>query len=159
MTDSMLLTIAQTASDQLMSGGVSPAQAPAGTTAPGTTPATPGGPPPGGGMMGLLIPLTLFMVVLIFFQIMGQRREKKRREQLMSALKRGDKVLTIGGQIGIVEQVRDHEVVLRTDEHSNAKARFTKAAIQQVLESGPASPGEPPSVEVKAGADKLVASR
>lgn len=158
MTDSMFLTLGQTASDQMMTGGA-PAAAPvAGTAAPGT--AAPAGTPmapQGGGMMGILIPLTLFMVVLIFFQIMGQRRDKKRRDALISGLKRGDKVLTIGGQLGVVEQVKDNEVVLKVDEFSNAKARFTKAAIQQVLESGPG--GDAPAIEVKASNDKFAAAR
>lgn len=160
MTDQMAFTLAQTASDQMMSGSAAPAAVPGttGTVAPtGATPPANGAAPPQGGMMGLLIPLTLFMVVLIFFQIMGQRREKKRRDQLMSGLKRGDRVLTLGGQIGYVEQIKDNEVVLKTDEHSNARARFTRASIQQVLESAPG--GDSPAVEVKASNDKLAAAR
>lgn len=159
MTDAMLFTLGQTASDQMMTG-TAPVAAPApGVTAPGTTaPAGQAAAPPGSGMMGMLIPFMLVMVVLIFYQqIMGQRREKKRRDTLMSSLKRGDRVLTIGGQLGIVDQVKDNEVVLKIDEHSNTKARFTKAAIQQILESGPG--GDVVAVEVKASTEKYAAAR
>ncbi len=143
-----LFTLAQATSDSLTGGGAAPV---AGTTAaPGTSPVGQTGTTQGPGMFGPLMFITLFMVVIIFFQIMGARREKKKRETLLSALKKGDKVLTIGGQIGTVDQVKDTEVILRVDENSNARARFTRSAIQQIIESSAGS-GEPTgTIEVKA---------
>ena len=75
-------------------------------------------------------------------------------QQLLSSLKKQDRVLTIGGLIGTVVEVRDDEVVLKIDENANTRARFTKNAIQQVLKSsdGPATSGNAePKVEVRAG--------
>jgi preprotein translocase subunit YajC len=109
-------------------------------------------------------PLFVAMIVLMFvLPALSSRKDKKKRADLMSRLGKGDRVLTIGGQIGVVDQVRDQEVVLRIDENSNVKARFTKASIQTVLDSagkpaGSTESGEP-TIEVKAKSDNPVPVR
>lgn len=156
MTDhSFTFTLAQATSDAL-SGGTTPAQPPQ-TGTPGPT--GPGAAQPGPGMFGPLMFITLFMVVIIFFQIMGARREKKKRDTLLSALKKGDKVLTIGGQIGTVDQVKDTEVILRVDENSNARARFTRSAIQQIIEPSAGSGDAIANVEVKTKNENAAVAR
>ena len=104
------------------------------------TPGATGTPPAGGGQpapnpFSFMGPLLLVMVFVIGFSMLTSRREKKRREQMLSSVKKGEKVLTIGGIIGVVADVRDDEVILRVDEHSNTKMRFTRSSIQQVLQS------------------------
>jgi preprotein translocase subunit YajC len=87
------------------------------------------------------MPLVLVvMVILIFSAITGRRQEKKRRE-LLSSVKKYDKVVTIGGLIGTVVELRDDEVVLKVDDHSSTKIRFTRSSIQHVLRP----PGETPA--------------
>jgi preprotein translocase YajC subunit len=44
------------------------------------------------------------------------------------------KVMTIGGIKGTVTDVREDEVVVKVDESSNTKMRFTRGAIQKVVE-------------------------
>lgn len=85
---------------------------------------------------GPLLIVTVFFVIMWVFMIMPQRREKKRHEALISAIKKGDKVETVGGIIGTVLEVRDKEVLVKVDEGSNAKIRFTRNAIRSVTESG-----------------------
>lgn len=110
------------------------------------------GPPSGLGPIIWLLPL-----VLLFFIIMSgstQRKEKKRMQSLLSNLKKQDRVLTIGGLIGTVVEIRDDEVALKIDENANTRVRFTKSSIQQVLRpaDGPApGAGAEPRVEVRAG--------
>ena len=112
----------------------------------------------------MLFPLMLVaMAVLIVPSLLGSRREKKKRATLMSNMGKGDKVVTIAGQIGWVDQIKDNEIVLRLDENSNVKGRFTKAAIQQILESksSPAADtvDNTPSIEVKTKSEKSAAVR
>lgn len=108
--------------------------------------------PQGLGPIIWLLPL-----VLLFFIIMSgssQRKEKKRMQGLLSNLKKQDRVLTIGGLIGTVVELRDDEVVLKVDENANTRVRFTKSSIQQVLRPADAAPpagGAEPKVEVRAG--------
>ena len=56
----------------------------------------------------------------------------------LSALKRGDRVQTIGGMLGSVVKISDDEVVLRVDDaesesKGNTRIRFARSAIQTVL--------------------------
>lgn len=108
-----------------------------------------------------MYPLLAVFAVFIIMQVMTGRRQKKQQEAKMAALKKGDRVLTIGGQIGIIDQIRDGEVVLRVDENSNAKARFTKTAIQQILETSPTSSADSPDpvVEVRSAGKGSAAVR
>jgi len=68
---------------------------------------------------------------------MGQKRDRKKREALISAIKKHDRVQTIGGVVGSVVDVKPDYVVLKVDESSNTRITFTRAAIQQVLTSSP----------------------
>lgn len=81
---------------------------------------------------GIFLPLMLVMVLMIVMSIFSSRREKKRRGELMSSLKKHDRVLTTGGMIGTIVEINDHDVVLRMEE---GRIRFTRAAIAQVLTS------------------------
>ena len=85
-----------------------------------------------GGMTQILFIVVIFGV--FWFVIMGgQRREKKKRAALLSSIKKGDRVQTIGGILGSVVEVRDDEIVLKVDENSNTRIKFTRGAIQTVL--------------------------
>lgn len=139
------------------SDAAAPAQ-PGAVATPGATP-TAGPPPSGGSPLFMLLPLVLIMVLLMVMSGGAQRREKKRLAALIAALKKNDRVLTIGGIIGTVYEVRDDEVVLKVDENANTRVRFTKNAIQQVLKpaEGPASSAvdQQPQIEVRAGKERV----
>jgi preprotein translocase subunit YajC len=53
---------------------------------------------------------------------------------MLSQLKRGDRVQTIGGILGTVVEARESEVVLKVDESANTKIRFSRSAIHRVLD-------------------------
>jgi preprotein translocase subunit YajC len=163
-TDLIAITLAQATpstaqpptSDQVIPAPAAPAGTtgqPGSTTAPSQQQGT-------GSSFTMLLSILLIVVLFMVMSSFTGRKDKKKRAQMMSSLGKGDKVITIGGQIGVVDQVRDNEVVLRVDENSNARARFTKAAIQQVLESagGPADTTAP-TVEVKSRNDKALTAK
>ncbi len=77
--------------------------------------------------------------VMLMWWVMGssQRKEKKKRASMLEALKKGDKVQTIGGVIASVVEVRENDVVLKVDDSSNTRIRFTRGAIQSVLDDKP----------------------
>lgn len=82
-------------------------------------------------------PLTLLvlgLIVLYLFVFRTKRTQDKQRKDMLSNLKRGDKVQTIGGILGTVLEARDTEVVLKVDEGSNTKMRFARSAIHRVLQ-------------------------
>jgi preprotein translocase YajC subunit len=52
---------------------------------------------------------------------------------MVEELKKGDRVMTIGGLVARVVSVEGDDVVLKIDESANVKATYRKSAIQQVL--------------------------
>lgn len=120
-------------------------QAPAPTD--GSTPTTPGtgarGPAGGTpqGSLSFMLPLFIVLGGVILIQVFAARKQDKKRKSLLSAVKKYDKVVTIGGIIGTVVELRDDEVVLKVDEHSSTKIRFTRSAIQTVLRAPEESKG------------------
>jgi preprotein translocase subunit YajC len=84
----------------------------------------------------LWIGLLLMLVVFYAIVLSGNRREKKKRQDMLANVKKGDRVMTIGGIIGAVVSVKDTEVVLKIDESSNVKVTVVRSAIQKVLSEG-----------------------
>ncbi len=102
--------------------------------------AAPGGAPAGmpacGGPQQLLL-FAMLGAVFYFILIRPQNKERKRRQAMIDALKKNDRVITVGGIVGTVLSVKDNEVTLKVDESSNTKITFTRAAIQSVTAAQP----------------------
>ena len=98
----------------------------------------------GGGLFnsGFMVVLVMMFLAMIIFSFMGQRRDRKKREAMISAVKKHDKVQTVGGLIGSVVEVKTDTIVLKVDESANTRITFARSSIQQVLTS--ASSGTSP---------------
>ena len=83
----------------------------------------------------LLIGMILFVAVFFFMTTRSQRREKTKKAEMLKNLSRNDRVMTIGGIIGTVVNVKDNEVTLKVDESTNTRMTFLKRSIQQVVTS------------------------
>jgi preprotein translocase subunit YajC len=131
--DLFTLTLAQE-TELPSAGGSAP---PGGTTGAESAPLPPTG--PGGGAPPSIMNNSFFIIMLlvlgsmILFSIMGQRRDRKKREAMIGAIKKHDRVQTIGGVIGSVVEVKPDYVILKVDESSNTRITFARSAIQQVL--------------------------
>ncbi len=79
------------------------------------------------GLSNMLIPLVLMGAVFYFLLIRPQQKQAKEHQKLLTALKRGDEVITQGGLIGAVFQVEDRTVTL--DVGAGTKVRVLKANI------------------------------
>lgn len=100
-------------------------------------PAQPGQQAPGWAQF-LSSPIFLMLAILVifyFFMIKSKRQQDRQRQEMLSTLKKGDRVQTIGGILGSVVEARDDEVVVKVDEGSNTKIRFARSAIHRVVES------------------------
>ena len=78
------------------------------------------------------IPLILIFVIFYFFLIRPQQKKVKDHKLMVDNLKRGDKVITSGGIVGVVERIIDAEKaeVLITD---NVKVEVVKSTGIQAL--------------------------
>jgi preprotein translocase subunit YajC len=85
----------------------------------------------------------IVMVGLMFLLIFRSNKSKdKQRTKMLESLKRGDRIQTIGGILGTVVELRENgnEIVVKVDENSNTKIRFSRSAIHRVQdEDGTAS--------------------
>jgi len=103
------------------------------TAAPGTAPVVdPKAQPasPWGSMM-LIIPMLLIVYFVLF---RGQNKTEKKRKAMIAELKKGDRIMTIGGMLAKVVSVDGDEVVLKIDEAANVKATYRKSSIQEVID-------------------------
>ena len=73
------------------------------------------------------IMLALIFVIMWFFMIRPQRKQQKELENFRNALKKGDKVVTIGGIYGIVSEIKEDSVLIEVD--NNVKIRVSKQAL------------------------------
>ena len=89
--------------------------------------AAPAGQAPAGGGWSLWLMLALMFVVMWFFMIRPQRKQQKELEKFRNALKRGDKVVTIGGIYGTVDEIKDKSVLIKVD--GEIKLRVDKNSL------------------------------
>ncbi|HUE97285.1 MAG TPA: preprotein translocase subunit YajC [Longimicrobiaceae bacterium] len=71
--------------------------------------------PQGGGMgMALIVQLVLIVAIFYFLLILPQRREQKRHREMLAALRPGDEIVTSGGVIGEIIQLKEDQVTLKS---------------------------------------------
>ncbi|MDX1740256.1 MAG: preprotein translocase subunit YajC [Rhodothermales bacterium] len=81
--------------------------------------------------LGMFLPLILIFLVFYFFIIRPQKKKEDQRKAMISAVKKGDKVVTIGGLHGTVTQVEDASVLIQVD--TNVKLRVEKSALSNIV--------------------------
>lgn len=81
----------------------------------------------GGSPLAGFLPLILIFVIFYFLLIRPQQKRAKEHKQMLSAIKKGDKVVTSGGIYGLVEDVSENTVTLKIAE--NVRVKFGKSYI------------------------------
>ncbi len=79
--------------------------------------------------MSSLVTMLLIGVLFYFLLIRPQRKQQKEQKERQESLKEGDKVVTIGGQYGIIREVLSDTV--KVEIAPNVVVKFAKAAIAQ----------------------------
>ena len=80
-----------------------------------------------GGGWQMWIMLALIFVVMWFFMIRPQRKQQKELQNFRDSLKKGDKVVTVGGIYGTVCEIKEGSVLIEVD--NNVKIRVSKQAL------------------------------
>jgi len=83
-----------------------------------------------GGFGGFLIPLALMFGIMYFLVILPQQRQRKKVQEMLAAVKNGDKVITTAGIYGTINGMDGDTVILKIAD--NVKIRIARAAIAQV---------------------------
>ncbi len=82
----------------------------------------------GGSSLSMWIMIGLIFVVMYFFMIRPQNKQRKELQKFLDGLRKGDKVVTIGGINGVVREVKDTTVIVEVDK--DVCITFNKSAIQ-----------------------------
>jgi preprotein translocase subunit YajC len=90
------------------------------------------GEPPGpGSFITSILPFAAIILIFYFLIIRPQNKKRKETEKMLSALKKGDKIVTIGGIHGTVQSVRESTVFIKIDD--NVKIEFLRSAVSSVI--------------------------
>ena len=84
-----------------------------------------------GGGVSQIIMLVLIVVVFYFFMIRPQMKKQKEAKKFLEAIKKGDKVVTIGGAHGTVVTIREKTIVIEVDSSKGVRMVFEKTAISK----------------------------
>ena len=84
--------------------------------------------PAAGGMGSTVFMLVMMLAIMYFVMIRPENKRKKEAEEMRAAVKKGDKVVTIGGITGVVVDVKDNRFVLETGA-DQVRIEFEKWAL------------------------------
>ncbi len=90
-----------------------------------------------------LVPMLLLFAIFYFVLILPERKKQKARQAQIAALKKGDKVMTSSGMYGSIAQIQDDVITLQVAD--GVRLRFSRQAIQNVLQDEPKEPPKPAS--------------
>ena len=93
---------------------------------------------PGGenALMGML-PIILMFVILYFLMIRPQMKRQKEHRNMVSALAKGDEIITQGGMLGKVINVSDNYITVEISSGGQVvEALFQRTAVTSVLPKG-----------------------
>jgi preprotein translocase subunit YajC len=101
----------------------------------------------GASQWGILIVMPLIILVFYFLVMRPQNKKQKEAKKMLEGLRKGDRVVTIGGLRGTVLSVKDDAVVLLVDEKTNTKLEYSKNAVSTVLKREEEPSTEPAKTE------------
>ena len=84
--------------------------------------------PASAGLGSTIIMMAIMLGVFYFMLIRPENKRKKEAEQMRSAVKKGDEIVTIGGIVGTVVDVKEKNIVIETGA-DQVRIEFEKWAI------------------------------
>jgi preprotein translocase subunit YajC len=97
-------------------------------------PQTNGEAPSGSSALVSFLPLIAIFAIFYFLIIRPQGKKQKETQKMLAALKKGDRIVTIGGIHGVIQSVKESTVIVRVDE--NTKLEFSRSAVSNVESQG-----------------------
>ena len=76
-------------------------------------------------------PLILMAIVFYFILWRPQKKEQKKRGEFLSNLKKGDKIVTIGGLYGVIVRLNDKIVTIQIADKLEVEVARTAVSHQQ----------------------------
>jgi preprotein translocase subunit YajC len=86
--------------------------------------------PGAGSFVTSLIPFAAIIGIFYFLIIRPQNKKQKETKRMLDSIKKGDKVVTIGGLHGTIQSVKEQSVIVKVDD--NVKLEFNRSAISSI---------------------------
>jgi len=89
--------------------------------------------PAGGGknMMPTILMMGIVFAIIYFLMILPQQKKTKETQNMLKNMKKGDKIVTIGGLLGTVGNVKDATVMVKIAD--NTVVEFRKSSIASII--------------------------
>jgi len=104
-----------------------------------------------GGDQLIMTGVTFGLVIVIFYFLIirPQNKKQKETEKMLAAIKKGDKVYTVGGLHGVVHSINEEKatVTIKVDEGSNTTLEFNRSAIAGLVNPPVAKKDSPKKVK------------
>jgi len=84
-----------------------------------------------GSMMTTFVTFGLIIVIFYFLIIRPQKKRDRETKEMLAAIKKGDKVVSIGGIHGTVVAVKETTIVVKVDD--NTRIEFSRNAISSIV--------------------------
>jgi len=84
-----------------------------------------------GGSLGAFIPLILMFVIFYFLLIRPQQKKAKMHKQMLSAIKKGDRVVSSGGLQGVVTGITDDVVTVEIA--PKVRVKISRGSVSGIL--------------------------
>ncbi len=81
------------------------------------------------GGLDIMLLMLLPVVGLFWWMSRSQKKKEQKRKDMLGAVRKGDKVVTIGGIHGEVTRLNEREIVLMVDKSKGIELRFARSAI------------------------------
>ncbi len=81
------------------------------------------------------LPIIIMFVLFWFLLIRPQKKRQNSVQQMQSSLKKGDKIVTIGGLHGSIDSIDETKIVVKSPDGS--KLTFDRQAIREITQSAP----------------------
>ncbi len=86
----------------------------------------------GNPMMQFLPLMVIMFAVMYFLIIRPQKQKEKKRLEMISNVRKQDRIVTAGGVHAIVVSVKENDVIVRVDDAKDVKIKIDKSAITSI---------------------------
>lgn len=100
-----------------------------------------------GSLISMFLPFGLVILIFYFLIIRPQNKKQKETERMLSSLKKGDKIVTIGGIHGVIHSVKESTVIVKVDE--GTRLEFSRSAVSNVVSASKSDKKEVEEADTK----------
>jgi len=83
--------------------------------------------------IGFFLPIILIFVIMYFLIFRPQMKKQKEQKKMVDSLKKGDKIITVGGILGTIAGVKEKEGTLIVKVAENTKIELVRTSVARVL--------------------------